>query len=45
LKEGFGDENLALATGDGNGDGVVDGADFLRWQREFLSLLRLPCWP
>ncbi len=34
LKAGFGGEIPTLATGDGNGDGVIDGADFLRWQRE-----------
>ena len=34
LKQGFGSANPTLAAGDGNGDGVVDGADFLRWQRE-----------
>jgi hypothetical protein len=39
-KLGFGGEP-SLAAGDGNGDGVVDGADFLRWQRE-ASVSQLP---
>lgn len=35
-KANFGlNEGAAKSTGDANGDGKVDGSDFLVWQREF----------
>jgi arabinan endo-1,5-alpha-L-arabinosidase len=37
LREGFGSTIAARATGDATGDGVVDGSDFLVWQRQLGS--------
>ena len=34
-KTNFGASGAVKATGDANGDGKVDGSDFLNWQREF----------
>ena len=28
-------QGTSRAEGDANGDGVVDGSDFLRWQQQF----------
>jgi len=36
-KEGFGSAQSAGSNGDSNGDGWVDGTDFLNWQRQYNS--------
>ena len=34
-------QGTSQAEGDTNGDGVVDGSDFLRWQQQFTGVAPL----